>query len=226
MSKAEIFFSIALLIIVGTFGFSVVHGAPKSDYKPADVSTYQREETIIPADQAVRDEIILSSREELLKRLPNLDEIAAEKEAAKSETEITEVNEMPQTKRLYECIPLSEKVQTALFNKCDQTGIPYHLVLGVIEQESNFNLNADNGTSYGLMQLNRDYFPSNLDEIGNLETGIEYLHTCIVKSGYDIGKALTIYNAGHDTGSRTYSDAVFQKVWQWQDKMKAEDSCR
>lgn len=221
MSKAEIFFSIALLIIVGAFGFSVVHGAPKSDYKPPDVSEYQWEDPIIPADQAVRDEIILSSREELLERLPNLDEIAAQEE---TETEIPEVKSLPQTKRFYKCIPLSESVQRALFNKCDMTGIPYYLVLGVIEQESNFNSAADNGTSYGLMQLNRDYFPSNLDEISNLETGIEHLHTCIVKAGYDIGKALTIYNAGHDTGSRIYSDAVFQKVWKWQDALKAEDS--
>lgn len=220
MSKAEIFFSIALLIIVGAFGVAVIRGAPEDMYKPPDVSTFQTYESVIPADQAVKDEIIMASWEEILERLPDLDKIAAQE----TEAEIAEVKSMPQTKRYYNCIPLSEKVQRALFDKCDLTGIPYYLVLGVIEQESNFNPAADNGTSYGLMQLNRNYFPSNLDEVSNVETGIQYLHDCIVKAGYDIGKALTIYNSGHDTGSRIYSNAVFEKTWKWQDALKAEDA--
>ena len=67
---------------------------------------------------------------------------------------------------------------------------------------------------YGLLQINPQYFPSGLTPAENIEAGMEYLGSLIDRYG-DLGAALTAYNAGSDTGDRTYASAVLEAAEKW-----------
>lgn len=113
-----------------------------------------------------------------------------------------------------EDIPMPAEHQAALYEACEANGVPLELALGLIYTESRFQADADNGTSYGLCQLNRDYFPDGLSPEENIRAGVEYLGTLLEQ--YDtVDAALTAYNAGHDTGSRVYANAVLEAAEMW-----------
>lgn len=116
-------------------------------------------------------------------------------------------------------IPLSAELQAALCEACDENDVPVALVLGVIHVESLFQVDADNGQCYGLMQLNRKYFPDKLSPSDNLRVGIEYLGRLMKQYG-DTAAALTAYNAGHDTGRRAYANAVLDAAEWWEAELE------
>lgn len=111
-------------------------------------------------------------------------------------------------------VPLSEDLQYILLAACEGSGVEPAIALGLIEVESRFNVNADNGLCYGLMQLNRRYFPSNLSPGENIIYGVEYLGRLLARYGA-VEAALTAYNAGHDTGNRVYANAVLAAAEKW-----------
>lgn len=115
-------------------------------------------------------------------------------------------------------IPLSAELQAVLFEACTENDVPVALDLGVIEVESCFLADADNGQCYGLMQLNRDYFPDKLSPADNLRAGIEYLGRLLEQYG-DTAAALTAYNAGYDTGRRAYANAVLSAAEWWEEAL-------
>lgn len=120
-------------------------------------------------------------------------------------------------------IPLEQPLAETLLNCCEEYGVPLHLALGVMEIESNFDLNAlsDKGC-VGLMQINPLYAwvledatgASYLTPEGNIRCGIYYLSSLLVQYG-DTAAALCAYHAGHDTGDRTYSNAVLSAAERW-----------
>ena len=113
-----------------------------------------------------------------------------------------------------EDIPMPAEHQAALIDACEANNVPLALALGLIYTESRFQADADNGTSYGLCQLNRDYFPDGLSPEDNIRAGMEYLGALLAK--YDtVEAALTSYNAGHDTGSRVYANAILEAAEMW-----------
>ena len=112
-------------------------------------------------------------------------------------------------------IPLSAELQAVLFEACTENDVPVALALGVIEVESCFLADADNGQCYGLMQLNRKYFPDELPPADNLRAGIEHLGRLLGQYG-DPAAALTAYNAGYDTGRRAYANAVLAAAEWWE----------
>lgn len=113
-------------------------------------------------------------------------------------------------------IPLPAELQEVLREACAEHGVPVPLALGVIQVESRFQPDAVSQEGcYGLMQLNPKYFPAGLSPADNLRAGIEYLGRLLKQRG-DPAAALTAYNAGHDTGSRTYADAVFAAAEGWE----------
>lgn len=113
-----------------------------------------------------------------------------------------------------EDVPLSFSLQDHLHTACEANNVPYHVALGLIWVESRFQPDADNGTSYGLCQLNRDYFPDKLTPAENIWAGMEYLGSLIDQYG-DLGAALCAYHDGHDTGRRGYSNAVLEAAEVW-----------
>lgn len=112
-------------------------------------------------------------------------------------------------------VPLDYELQDVLHTAAEANGVPYHVALGLIYVESRFQADADNGTSYGLCQLNRDYFQSGLKPAENIEAGMEYLGSLIERYG-DLSAALCSYHDGHDTGRRGYSNAVLEAAGKWQ----------
>lgn len=112
-------------------------------------------------------------------------------------------------------VPLSYELQDVLQTECERCGVGYALALGLIETESGFDPDADNGLCYGLMQLNRDYFPADLSPAENIRAGMAYL-------AYQLGRYETVeaalcgYNAGHDTGARDYANAVLAAAERWE----------
>ena len=111
-------------------------------------------------------------------------------------------------------VPLSYELQDVLQTECERYGIEYALALGLIETESSFREDADNGLCYGLMQLNRDWFPDKLTPAENIRAGMEYLAYQMERYG-SVEAALCGYNAGHDTGSRGYAKAVLEAAEGW-----------
>lgn len=111
-------------------------------------------------------------------------------------------------------IPLSEDLQYILLAACEEHDVEPAIALGLIEVESGFDPSADSGLCYGLMQLNRNYFQSDLPPDENIRYGVEYLGRLLARYS-TVEAALTVYNAGHDTGARGYANAVLAAAEKW-----------
>ena len=117
-------------------------------------------------------------------------------------------------------VPLSYELQDVLQTECERYGIDYCLVLGLIETESGFDPEADNGLCYGLMQLNRDYFPADLSPAENIRAGMAYLADLVEKYDGAVDKALVAYNRGHYAGEITsYANAVLAAAERWEEQL-------
>lgn len=112
-------------------------------------------------------------------------------------------------------VPLSYELQDTLHCVCDKYNVNYELALGLIQVESNFNEDSESDLCYGLMALNKEYFPENLTPAENIEAGIKHFSQKIEKYDGDIEAALTAYNVGHDNGSRYYAKRVLEFAKSW-----------
>lgn len=115
-----------------------------------------------------------------------------------------------------EDIPLPIDLQCALKESCEEHSVPVNLVLGLIQVESSFRPEADNGLCYGLMQLNKRYFPDGLSPEDNIRAGVAYLGELLEQYGGNTAAALTAYNQGSYKGSITnYAKNVLQASEKW-----------
>ena len=105
-------------------------------------------------------------------------------------------------------VPLDHITQERTIRWCKEYGVPYSVALAVIEAESSFRPDAENGSCYGYMQINSINKSWLLQEIGvtdladqlqNLHSGIYMLGDLYGKYG-DWHKALVCYNCG-ETGA-------------------------
>lgn len=105
---------------------------------------------------------------------------------------------------LSEEIPLDYDTQACLRAWCEQYSVPYKMALGVIETESSFRADAQNGNCYGYMQVNSINLDWLSEEIGvtdlkdplqNLHSGVFILGDLFEKYG-DWNKVLVCYNYG------------------------------
>lgn len=113
-------------------------------------------------------------------------------------------------------VPLTAELQETVWNACQEHNVEYELVLGLIEVESTFRTDAVSYVGcYGLMQLNPQYFPSDLSPAENIQYGVAFLAEKLDQYTGDIGAALTAYNAGHDTGNREYAEMVMAAAERW-----------
>lgn len=111
--------------------------------------------------------------------------------------------------------PLSDELFRAVDAAAVEHGVPVCLALGLIQVESSFDPDAvSSHGSYGLCQLNPQYFPAGLSAEENVQTGLAHLGSLLER--YDTMTALTIYNAGRDTGDREYANKVLDAAWAWE----------
>ena len=116
-------------------------------------------------------------------------------------------------------IPLTASAIKALEDACEENGIPFHIGLGLIDLESEFNSDAISKSGcYGLCQLNPRYFPSDLSDEDNIKYGMEYLGSHYKKYN-DWSVALNAYNKGQVTGDTVYPNAVLSRAKKWKEKL-------
>ena len=115
--------------------------------------------------------------------------------------------------------PLSDELFRAVDAAADTYHVPLCLALGLIEVESGFDAEAVSPKGcYGLTQLNPQYFPAGLSAEENVQTGLAHLGSLLER--YDTMTALTIYNAGRDTGDREYANKVMEVAWAWEQEFR------
>ena len=136
--------------------------------------------------------------------------------------------------RFCDLVPLERDLQKKAQEFCAESCVPYEIALAVINQESRFDENADNGSCVGLMQINRINSQWLNEEIGvtdladpeqNLKAGIWMLGNLFEKYG-EWNMVLTAYNNG-ETGAKIkffdngriscpYSESVLRNCEEWQ----------
>lgn len=133
--------------------------------------------------------------------------------------------------RVVQEVPLEPELQEALWQACDQHGVPYEVALAVAETESHFDLDADNDSCVGVMQINRVNFgwlrEQGIDpatSAGNIQAGVLMLGQHMAAYG-DWHKALMAYNCGAGGASKLwaqgytssgYSRLVMETAGKWQ----------
>lgn len=117
--------------------------------------------------------------------------------------------------------PLSDELFRTVDAAADTYHVPICLALGLIEVESGFDAEAVSPKGcYGLTQLNPQYFPAGLSAEENVQTSLAHLGSLLER--YDTMTALTIYNAGRDTGSRVYANKVLDAAWAWEREFRED----
>lgn len=128
-----------------------------------------------------------------------------------------------------EDVPLTYLEQDYLHTACEEFGVEYEVMLGLIERETNFrNVQGDGGDSIGYCQIQPKYWSELMEEIGaeDLNEPFDNFRTaCAILSRHmenygDLEAALTAYNAGHDTGSREYAAGVLENAEKWKEAEK------
>lgn len=116
----------------------------------------------------------------------------------------------------WQTVPLDAECRAALEEACQEHGVPICLVLGVIYEESRFDPEASNDISYGLMGLNKKYYPSDITPAENIQAGVAHLAGQIERYDGDIQAALRAYNKGYDDGDRVYARKVLDASEKWE----------
>lgn len=112
-----------------------------------------------------------------------------------------------------DAVPLNHDTQAQVLGWCEEYGVPYSVALAVIEAESSFRPDAENGSCYGYMQINSINKSWLFQEIGvtNLEDPLQNLHSGIYMLGDLYGKygdwhkVLVCYNCGETAPTTTTS---------------------
>jgi hypothetical protein len=108
--------------------------------------------------------------------------------------------------RKYYDVPLSEDLQSYIFELCESYGVDPSIIVAMIYRESTFKASAvgDNGNSFGLMQIQPRWFQQRMAELGitdlldpyqNVTLGIDYVAE-LMASGKSIQWVLMAYNGG------------------------------
>lgn len=121
-------------------------------------------------------------------------------------------------------IPLTYEDQDYLQTACDEFGVDYALMLGLIEKETGFcNSVGDNGDSEGYCQIQSYWWGDLMAEIGakDLMVSFDNFRTacCILSRfmvGYDLTNSLTLYNSG-STGNSEYARDVIENMNAWEE---------
>lgn len=122
-------------------------------------------------------------------------------------------------------IPLSEDIQKYAYNKCQESGIDYHVFLGLMRKESTFNPEAVSKTNdYGLCQINkgnhswlREVFGSDWDPMNpydNIDASIFMLSKYIKDYNCDNYHILLMnYNMGHGNAVECFNSGIYSSEY-------------
>lgn len=111
-----------------------------------------------------------------------------------------------------ENVPLPFELQETMQQACEKYGVPYALALAVAESESSFDLEADSGTCWGVMQIHPINYPrlrengiEPTEYEGNITAGV-FLLSELLEKYTDTHKALMAYNCGETGAKRLWNE--------------------
>lgn len=118
----------------------------------------------------------------------------------------------------YYDIPLSEDLQSHIFQICENHDIDPIIIIAMIYRESSYRewLVGDGGDSFGLMQIQPKWHTARMNKLGctnlldpyqNVLVGIDYF-SYLIKSGGSIEWALMAYNGGPSYANRKTAQGV------------------
>ena len=138
-------------------------------------------------------------------------------------------------------IPMPLEHQVYIYQLCEEKGIEYELILGMIQLESNFDANlvchnSNKSVDRGYMQINscrekelkNQGYTDLLDPYQNLEIGINIIAD-LLNRYEDEHIALSCYNKGENGFKKNYADkgiyqtAYSQRVIEYKNNFKGSD---
>lgn len=174
---------------------------------------------IIPAILLV---LILSARQDM--QAAELDINVAASPVVEPVTESVPEPDPEPVAPISDVVPLSWGLQQAIVDNCEYYNLDVNIILGIIDVESDFRENADNGLCYGLMQIhrgNQSWVRKNADVIDIFEPEQNIRAGCwILAKGIEVTdtleQALVWYNAGEVYADSTnYSRQVLKEADKW-----------
>ena len=119
--------------------------------------------------------------------------------------------------KVYRDIPLSHALQDVADRACEEYGILPDVLYAVMEVESGYQLDAQNGECYGLMQIhaiNMEYLSNNIgttdltDSEQNIKAGAFILGGYLEK--YSLTDSLMAYNLGEGGAKRLWKQGIHE----------------
>ena len=119
--------------------------------------------------------------------------------------------------KVYRDIPLSHALQDVADRACEEYGILPDVLYAVMKVESGYQVDAQNGSCYGLMQIhtiNMEYLSSNIgttdltDPEQNIEAGAFILGGYLEK--YSLTDSLMAYNLGEGGAKRLWKQGIHE----------------
>lgn len=116
-------------------------------------------------------------------------------------------------------VPLSREWQIYTYNLCQEYGVSYEVMLGLMYAESSFNFNASSGVAHGICQIHychESYAKSigidNYKEpAGNILLGVKFMSGNLKSQNGDYHKALICYNYGSGGAQKhCFSKGIYQ----------------
>lgn len=147
-------------------------------------------------------------------------------ETVTKEVTVVETEEAEEETETYsDAIPLSYTEQKALKDASEEFGVDYCVMLGLIEQETDFrNIPGDNGNASGYCQVWKKWWSGKMQDIGaddlnipedNFRTACAIMRELTDRYG-SVAGALTAYNKGSYNGRvSAYASSVLQNAEKW-----------
>ena len=119
--------------------------------------------------------------------------------------------------KIYRDIPLSHELQDIADRACEDYKIPQDVLYAVMKVESGYQVDAQNGSCYGLMQIhtiNMEYLSSNIgttdltDPEQNIQAGAFILGGYLEK--YSLTDSLMAYNLGEGGAKRLWKQGIHE----------------
>lgn len=119
--------------------------------------------------------------------------------------------------KVYRDIPLSHELQDIADNSCEMYQVPQNVLYAVMEVESGYQTDAQNGQCLGLMQIHTVNLPYLNEKIGttdlsdpeqNIEAGAFILGGYLAK--YSLTDSLMAYNLGESGAKRLWAQGVHE----------------
>lgn len=126
--------------------------------------------------------------------------------------------------RTYYDIALSEEEQDIIRDIASEYELDFELVLSVCYIESKYNVNANSGSSVGIMQVQPTWWNETFAELGgtnwysledNVRMGCYIIHSYYETYG-QTSRVLSAYNTGNPNANNGYAN----KVLEFQDELK------